>query len=179
MLFRTRIFQSVGAAAIAVLASACSHNSNVAKNPNDMVVTSSSNRTQPVSTSHLDVSSDLARACNLHFDNVDQAPKFDFDRALLTSDDQSVLTQVATCVETGPMKGRSLKLIGRADPRGEVEYNFVLGASRASSVKSFLANHGVDASKVATSSRGKLDATGTDEASWQRDRRVDVDLGGS
>jgi hypothetical protein len=28
-----------------------------------------------------------------------------------------------------------------------------------------------------TTSRGAIDATGTDEASWQRDRRVDVTLG--
>jgi outer membrane protein OmpA-like peptidoglycan-associated protein len=35
---------------------------------------------------------------------------------------------------------------------------------------------GVDASKVTTTSRGKLDATGSDEASWQQDRRVDIDL---
>jgi hypothetical protein len=31
-------------------------------------------------------------------------------------------------------------------------------------------------SKITTWSRGKLDATGTDETTWQRDRRVDIDL---
>jgi hypothetical protein len=28
-----------------------------------------------------------------------------------------------------------------------------------------------------TTSRGEMDATGTDEASWEKDRRVDVLLG--
>lgn len=35
---------------------------------------------------------------------------------------------------TGSLKGRSLRLVGRADPRGEVEYNFVLGESHAGNI---------------------------------------------
>jgi peptidoglycan-associated lipoprotein len=66
--------------------------------------------------------------------------------------------------------------MGRADPRGETEYNFVLGESRASSVRTYLMGLGLDGSRISTTSRGKLDATGTDEAGWQLDRRVDVDL---
>jgi CheY-like chemotaxis protein len=76
------------------------------------------------------VSEDLARACNLQFGNVERAPKFDFDKTELTSEDRSVLQQIATCVTTGPLRGRTLKLVGRADPRGEVEYNMGLGERR-------------------------------------------------
>jgi hypothetical protein len=83
---------------------------------------------------------------------------------------------VAKCVTTGALKGRTLHLVGRADPRGTVEYNFVLGESRADSVSSYLEGLGVDSSRITSTSRGKLDATGTDEPTWQLDRRVDVDL---
>jgi peptidoglycan-associated lipoprotein len=127
-------------------------------------------------TPGIGLSEDLIKACNIQFGNIDAAPKFDFDRAELTADDRAVLDQVARCVTTGPLKGRSLHMVGRADPRGEVEYNMVLGGHRAASVEAYLQQLGVDRSKMDTTSRGKLDATGTDEATWARDRRVDVDL---
>ncbi len=113
-------------------------------------------------------------ACNIN--SVDRAPKFDFDQSVLQQQDRGVLAQVAKCFTTGPLKGRSLKLIGRADPRGEVEYNFVLGEHRAGGVESYLAQLGVSGGKMIETSRGKLDANGADEAGWQRDRRVDLTL---
>ncbi len=116
------------------------------------------------------------RTCNVNFNNTDRAPKFDFDESSILPQDLDVLDQVATCVTSGPLKGVALKLVGRADPRGDVEYNFVLGEHRAASVRDYLILRGVDASKLVESSRGKLDATGTDENGWMRDRRVDIDV---
>jgi peptidoglycan-associated lipoprotein len=120
------------------------------------------------------ISGEIMAACNIN--SVDRAPKFDFDQSVLQEQDRGVLAQVAKCFTTGPLKGRSLKLIGRADPRGEVEYNFVLGEHRAGGVESYLAQLGVSGGKMIETSRGKLDANGSDEAGWQRDRRVDLTL---
>jgi peptidoglycan-associated lipoprotein len=125
------------------------------------------------------VSDDLLAACQIHLDNVTHAPKFDFDDAELLPEDRDVLEQVAKCVTTGPLKGRHLSLVGRADPRGEVEYNMVLGDYRAESVHDYLAKLGVAPAAMAKTSRGELDAEGTDEDGWRRDRRVDVSLMGS
>jgi peptidoglycan-associated lipoprotein len=134
------------------------------------------NATDSTSTNGMNISNELVKACDLHFANIDEAPKFDFDKSDLRSDDRTVLEEIAKCVTTGPLKGRSLELVGRADPRGEVEYNFVLGEHRAASVQQDLLELGVKPNQLGMTSRGKLDATGTDEAGWQRDRRVDVDL---
>jgi len=49
--------------------------------------------------------------------------------------------------------------------------------SRADAVGGFLRSKGMDNAKIATTSRGELDATGSDEAGWARDRRVDLMLG--
>jgi peptidoglycan-associated lipoprotein len=124
----------------------------------------------------VNVSDEILKACKIDFDNVETAPKFDFDRSDLRDGERGLLQKVATCLTTGPLKGRALRLVGRADPRGETEYNFALGASRAESVRAYLMGLGLSAQNVATTSRGKLDATGTDEEGWQRDRRVDIDL---
>jgi peptidoglycan-associated lipoprotein len=120
------------------------------------------------------VSDDIARACKIDFNHVDSAPRFDFDRSALLPSDRAILAQVATCVTTGPLRGRALELVGRADARGDVEYNMALGEHRAGSARECLAQLGVDKAKIAETSRGKLDATGTDEAGWARDRRVDI-----
>ncbi len=120
------------------------------------------------------VSGDIMRACKVVVGNVDRAPKFDFDTSALLPEDRSVLEQIASCVTVGPLKGDALKLVGRADPRGEVEYNFSLGEHRAAAVETYLSGLGVAKAKMVETSRGKLDATGMDEAGWARDRRVDI-----
>ena len=117
---------------------------------------------------------DIQRLCQISIASVEKAPKFDFDRSDLVGADRDVLAQIAKCLTTGPLKGRALKLVGRADPRGEPEYNMGLGEHRAGSVKIYLTQLGVDGRKIAETSRGELDATGKSEDGWSVDRRVDV-----
>jgi peptidoglycan-associated lipoprotein len=123
---------------------------------------------------HLD--DQLAKLCKVTFGNADRAPKFDYDEAALMPQDRDVLEQVAKCVTTGPLKGRKLALVGRADPRGETEYNMVLGDHRADAVHVYLARLGVGPNAMSKTSRGELDAEGKDDDSWSRDRRVDIGL---
>jgi peptidoglycan-associated lipoprotein len=118
----------------------------------------------------------ILKACNLKFSNTEEAPKFDFDSEQLSDAEKSILEQVAKCLTTGPLKGRAVDLVGRADPRGESEYNMTLGAKRARAAHSFLASLGVANEKLFDTSRGELDATGTSEEGWRKDRRVDVKL---
>jgi peptidoglycan-associated lipoprotein len=128
----------------------------------------------PVSPS-LSVSAGLAELCKLtRKDEV--PPTFDYDKAELSPEDREVLQQIATCLTQGPGKGKTLSLTGRADPRGTEEYNMGLGAQRARAVSVYLARLGVPEAQLAETTRGDIDATGTDEASWRKDRRVDLDL---
>jgi peptidoglycan-associated lipoprotein len=125
---------------------------------------------------NLAVDKDLGKQCALNFANQQQAPKFDFDEFKLLPEDRDVLDQVATCITSGPLKGRKVKLVGRADPRGTEEYNLALGDRRASSVVDYLKHLGVTNNQVATTTRGDLDASGRDEQGWRIDRRVDIQL---
>jgi peptidoglycan-associated lipoprotein len=164
-------------AGLALVAVACNH--EVARPPAATATADASGSHQdspPKSSERVGVSDDLARACKLTFDNPKSAPKFDRDNADLTSEDRAVLDQIARCITAGPLRGSSLSLVGRADPRGEQEYNMVLGGSRAAAVRTYLTQAGVEGTRIATTSRGKLDAIGSDEESWRLDRRVDVEL---
>ncbi len=122
----------------------------------------------------LAVSPEIALRCSIQVNDVGRAPKFDYDEAALLPEDRDVLEQVAKCVTVGPMKGRHLMLVGRADPRGETEYNMVLGQNRAETVRDYLLHLGVAYEKLSQTSRGELDADGKDEDSWRLDRRVDI-----
>ncbi len=122
------------------------------------------------------VSDDLAKQCGLRFASVEKAPKFGYNEAELTTEDRNVLQQVADCLVKGPLKGRNVKLIGRADPRGTDEYNLGLGTRRAESVRTYLQRLGVPSNRLSPTTRGEIDASGNDESTWQRDRRVDLQL---
>jgi peptidoglycan-associated lipoprotein len=115
----------------------------------------------------------ILRACHLGDDKA----YFAFDSAHLESSDVRPLDAVAACFTHGALKGRSLKLVGRADPRGDEEYNLVLGQSRAGSVGLALKRAGLAPSRISSTSRGDMDAKGNDEKGWSKDRRVDVLLG--
>jgi peptidoglycan-associated lipoprotein len=124
------------------------------------------------------VSGDLAQLCGIKAPGTTagENPTFDYDKDELTKDDRTVLDQIATCLTSGAAKGRAVALVGRADPRGTEEYNLGLGSRRASSVGTYLERLGVQQPQLAVTTRGALDATGTDESGWQKDRRVDVQL---
>ncbi|MCB9718690.1 MAG: OmpA family protein [Myxococcales bacterium] len=113
---------------------------------------------------------ELARMCDL------PETDFAFDSAKLGPQAKSALDALVACFDDGPAKGRRMTLVGHADPRGDEEYNLGLGQRRATSVSGYLSKHGLSNDRMETSSRGELDATGTDETGWAHDRRVDIGL---
>lgn len=123
----------------------------------------------------LALSGDIVAACGIKA-TKSANPKFDYDKDELSPEDRAVLDQIATCLTTGALKGKSVSLIGRADPRGTEEYNLGLGSRRSESVSSYLVRLGVAKTQLGVTTRGALDATGTDESGWQQDRRVDIQL---
>lgn len=118
----------------------------------------------------VNIDPELAAMCDL------PEADFSFDSAKLAPKAKAALDALAACFMDGPAKGRRMSLVGHADPRGDEEYNLGLGQRRAGSVASYLGGKGLDDERLETSSRGELDATGTDETSWARDRRVDIGL---
>jgi peptidoglycan-associated lipoprotein len=123
--------------------------------------------------SNINISDEIRKACGI----TDAEAFFAYDSANVREQDKAVLQKLATCFTTGPLKGREMRLVGHADNRGEEDYNMVLAQNRADNVKGAIVSAGMTAGKALTTSRGELDATGSDEASWQKDRRVDIVLG--
>jgi peptidoglycan-associated lipoprotein len=123
--------------------------------------------------SSVTIADDIARACGLSKPEA----YFAFDSANLDAKARRVLGKLADCFSKGPLKGRAMRLVGHADPRGDEEYNLVLAGRRADSVRGALEQLGLPEDRMSTSSRGEMDANGSDEGSWAKDRRVDILLG--
>ncbi len=97
---------------------------------------------------------------------------FDFNESVLSTDATSSVERNADCLKK--VAGRGATLVGRTDPRGTEEYNLALSDKRAQSVRDRLQRLGVEAGRLKTVAKGELDASGTDESGWVKDRRVDA-----
>jgi peptidoglycan-associated lipoprotein len=125
------------------------------------------------SKGNINISDEIKKACGI----TDAEAFFAYDSANIRPQDKAVLQKLATCFTTGPLKGREMRLVGHADNRGEEDYNMLLGQKRADNVKGAIISLGMAAAKTLTTSRGELDASGSDETTWAKDRRVDIVLG--
>lgn len=101
---------------------------------------------------------------------------FEFDSADLDGRDVETLRRVATCLTEGPLRGHSIELVGRTDPRGADRYNELLGRSRAESVRDYLRGHGVPDSNMVVRVSGEGLADPLWPRGWSFDRRVDIRL---
>jgi len=126
----------------------------------------------PKPATALQVSEDIQSACALPASRA----HFGYNSARVRAQDERFLEQLTQCFTRGPLAQKKLRLVGHADPRGSAEYNFALGRERAASVKTAMSRLGMPQQQVSTESRGKLDAIGTEETSWARDRRVVASL---
>lgn len=102
-------------------------------------------------------------------------PFFKFDSAKTMATDEPTMKNLADCMATGPLRGKSIKLIGHADPRGSADYNDQLGLARAQKVKKFLTDNGIEDARVQTATAGK-DQASPEPKDWPADRRVEIQL---
>ncbi len=124
----------------------------------------------------IQISADFRRECQLP-NAPQEAPHFDYADATLHARGANILDDVAKCLSTGPLQGRTMTIIGRTDPRGSAEYNKQLSANRAEAARNYLVQRGVAQNNVRIVARGEQGAMGKNEETWALDRRVDFELG--
>ncbi|OLB36963.1 MAG: peptidoglycan-associated lipoprotein [Candidatus Rokubacteria bacterium 13_2_20CM_2_64_8] len=102
-----------------------------------------------------------------------KAVRFDFDRALIRSDDATVLD---ANVEYLKNNVDTLVLIeGHADERGTAEYNLALGERRARAARDYLVSQGIAADRISLVSFGeeRPECSEHVETCWVRNRRAE------
>jgi outer membrane protein OmpA-like peptidoglycan-associated protein len=96
---------------------------------------------------------------------------FGFDQADLSDGAQTALLSVVKELEASPTL--VVRLGGFTDPKGAKSYNYTLAQRRVEAVRRFLANKGVQLSRVQAIGMGPLDDRGTPD---EKKRRVTVTL---
>ncbi len=98
---------------------------------------------------------------------------FDYDSSELSEQARSILQQNARWIKEHA--DRQITLEGHTDERGTTEYNLALGENRARTVRQFLIQLGVDASRLSILSYGeeKPVAFGATPADYAKNRRVE------
>ncbi len=104
--------------------------------------------------------------------NVGDRVFFETDSSNLTPTAQATLDKQARWLNQ--YSRYSIALEGHADERGTREYNFALGARRASVTKNYLVARGVAATRIKTTSLGKERpvAVCNDISCWSQNRRA-------
>lgn len=99
---------------------------------------------------------------------------FDFDQSDLRAEYADVLQAHANNLATD--RRAQIRLEGHADERGSREYNIGLGERRSQAVRRLLLIQGASADQISTVSFGeeRPAAFGSDEESWQLNRRVEI-----
>ncbi len=96
---------------------------------------------------------------------------FGTDRSDITPEGQATLSKQANWLNQN--QNVSITVEGHCDERGTREYNLALGERRASAVKNFLIERGVNPSRINTISYGKEfpEFLGSTESAWSKNRR--------
>jgi peptidoglycan-associated lipoprotein len=110
--------------------------------------------------------------------NVGDIVYFTTDSVDLSPEAQQTLTNQARWLQQYAQY--SITIEGHADERGTREYNIALGAKRATAVRNFLAQRGVNPGRIRTVSYGKERpvAVCNDISCWSQNRRAQTVLNG-
>lgn len=101
---------------------------------------------------------------------------FDYDRADLSEDARATLEAKVPVLQANP--SIRLRVAGHTDARGSDEYNMALAQRRAAAVQRYLADRGVDASRLEIVSFGeeRPAVAGENESAWAQNRRAEFEV---
>jgi len=108
--------------------------------------------------------------------NVGDIVYFTTDSSELSAEATATLQKQSQWLQQYPQY--TITIEGHADERGTREYNIALGARRATTVRNFLAQNGVNGSRIRTISYGKERpvAVCNDISCWSQNRRAQTVL---
>ncbi len=101
---------------------------------------------------------------------------FEFNKNSILIEDESLLKKIASSLKRDKQSIAILE--GHTDAKGSASYNEVLGEKRARTVRVYLRDQGVDASRLTVISKGErqLASKGNSEKDHQLNRRVEIIL---
>jgi outer membrane protein OmpA-like peptidoglycan-associated protein len=106
--------------------------------------------------------------------SVDLVIQFDFDSAKLQSASKPLLDNLAAAMKTDRLMQVSFKVEGHTDAKGTEAYNQQLSQKRAEAVVSYMADQGIDRSRMESVGKGFSDLLYPDRPQAMENRRVRI-----
>jgi outer membrane protein OmpA-like peptidoglycan-associated protein len=99
---------------------------------------------------------------------------FDLNSARVHAQSQQALRNLAQALQSPDLSTAKFAVEGHTDAKGRAEYNQKLSALRADAVRDYLAQQGVDASRLVPSGKGASDLANTADPLAAENRRVRI-----
>ena len=106
--------------------------------------------------------------------SIDLVIQFDFDSAKLQPSSKPLLDNLANAMKSDRLLQINFKIEGHTDAKGTESYNQTLSQKRADSVVSYMAEKGVDRSRLESIGKGFSDLLYTDKPHAMENRRVRI-----
>ncbi len=127
-------------------------------------------------TAPVDDDAAVRRAVEAARATLTQSIYYDYDSDVLRDDARATLDEKLRVLNANP--SARLRIEGHTDERGSDEYNLALGRRRADQAKRYLADRGIDASRIETMSFGRERpaVSGSNEEAWAQNRRGEFQI---
>ncbi len=139
-------------------------------------VTPPPTRPAETSTPATDSNEEMRRRVEAARASLLQTIFFEYDADALSDDARANLDAKIRIMNANP--GLRIRVSGHCDERGSDEYNIALGRRRAEAAKRYLADRGIDGSRVETTTFGRErpKMQGSSEEAWAQNRRDEFEI---
>jgi outer membrane protein OmpA-like peptidoglycan-associated protein len=100
--------------------------------------------------------------------------QFAFNSDRIEGASATTMGNLATALKSDELKGRTFQVVGHTDGVGSAGYNMHLSQMRATSVKRFLVDHGVQADRLSASGKGAAELLNKSDPTAAENRRVEI-----
>ncbi|MCD9027914.1 OmpA family protein [Luteimonas sp. BDR2-5] len=106
--------------------------------------------------------------------SISMQVQFAFNSTRIEGGSQQTMENLATALASPQLQDRSFTIVGHTDAVGSAAYNQRLSQARARSVRDFLVQRGVDASRLRTEGKGFSELVNTADPAADENRRVEI-----
>ncbi|MDE2406814.1 MAG: OmpA family protein [Xanthomonadaceae bacterium] len=106
--------------------------------------------------------------------SINMQINFDFNSDAISGSSERTMANLAAALASPQLQDRKFTVIGHTDGKGSAEYNKALSDRRANSVRRYLIDHGVAASRLHSIGKGKSALLNKDDPFAAENRRVEI-----
>lgn len=110
--------------------------------------------------------------------SINMQINFEFNSAEIDGSSSRTMANLAKALGSQQLANRSFTIVGHTDGKGSAAYNKALSDRRAASVRAYLIDNGVDASRLRAVGRGESQLLNKADPNAAENRRVEIQATG-